>query len=70
MGWGLKCAEKWYLPSLPPAPQSEYPSGPEITEVLDPSLEEEQNLKATLEMQLAEEEELDSLEGDEDDEDD
>ena len=70
VGWGLKCAEEWYLPSLPPAPQSEYLSGPEITEGLDPSLEEEQTLKATLEMQQAAQEELESLEGEEEDEDD
>ena len=57
------------MPSLPPAPQSEYPSGPEITEALDPSLEEEQTLKASLEMQQAAQEELESLEGDEDEDD-
>ncbi|CAL8348608.1 unnamed protein product [Gadus morhua 'NCC'] len=68
-GWGLKCAGGFYMPSLPPAPQSEYPSGPEITEALDPSLEEEQTLKATLELQQAAQEELESLEGDEDEDD-
>lgn len=51
---------------LPP-PQSEYPSGPEITEALDPSVEEEQALKAALEEQTAALEETEDLEDEEDD---
>lgn len=69
VGWGLKFAGEGYMPSIPPAPQTEYPSGPEITEALDPSLEEEQALKAAIEQQQEAQEELESLEGEEEDED-
>ncbi|XP_026201856.1 radial spoke head protein 6 homolog A isoform X2 [Anabas testudineus] len=51
VGWGLKYAGEGYSPPVPPPPQKEYPSGPEITEALDPSLEEEQALKDALEDQ-------------------
>lgn len=54
---------------MPPQPQSEYPSGPEITEALDPTVEEEQALKAALEEQTADLEETEELEDDEEDED-
>ncbi|CAL8253754.1 unnamed protein product [Merluccius merluccius] len=70
VGWGLKFAGEGHMPSLPPAPQTEYPSGPEVTEATDPSLEEEQALRAAIEQQEATQEELESLEGDEEDEDD
>lgn len=51
-------------------PQKEYPSGPEITEALDPSLEEEQALKDSLEEQQAAQEEMeDTEEGEEEDDD-
>ena len=63
VGWGLKYAGEGYSPPMPPPPQEEYPSGLEITEALDPTVEEEVELRAALEEQ-------ESLERKEDDEDD
>ncbi|XP_035504544.1 radial spoke head protein 4 homolog A isoform X1 [Scophthalmus maximus] len=66
VGWGLKYAGEGYSPSVPQLPQREYPSEPEITEALDPSLEEEQALREDLEEQQAAQEELEDA--DEEDE--
>ncbi|XP_062250705.1 radial spoke head protein 4 homolog A-like [Platichthys flesus] len=68
VGWGLKYAGEGYSPPLPPQPQREYPSDSEITEALDPSLEEEQALKDVLEEHQDALEELEDT--DEEDEDD
>lgn len=68
VGWGLKYSGEGYSPPVPPLPQKEYPSGPEITEALDPTLEEEQALQEALEEQQAAQEEL--AESDEEEEDD
>ncbi|XP_038820643.1 radial spoke head protein 6 homolog A [Salvelinus namaycush] len=68
-GWGLKFAGEVYTPTFPTMPQREYTSGPEITEALDPSLEEEQALKAALEEQKAAQDETGGLGGDEEDDD-
>ena len=46
VGWGQKYSSENYSPPAPPAPQEEYPSGPEITEVDDPTVEEENALRA------------------------
>ncbi|KAK2815991.1 hypothetical protein Q5P01_026458 [Channa striata] len=70
VGWGLKYAGEGYSPPVPPPPEKEYPSGPEITETLDPSLEEEQALKEALEEQQAAQEAMEaSAEEDEEDDD-
>ncbi|CAB1333025.1 unnamed protein product [Coregonus sp. 'balchen'] len=69
-GWGLKFAGEVYTPTVPSMPQREYTSGPEITEALDSSLEEEQALKAALEEQKAAQDETAGLGGDEEEEDD
>ncbi|XP_041647938.1 radial spoke head protein 6 homolog A [Cheilinus undulatus] len=69
VGWGMKYAGEGYSPPVPPLPVKEYPSGPEITEVLDPTLEEELALKEALEKQQAAEEEEDES-GEEEEEDD
>ncbi|KAJ8266596.1 hypothetical protein GJAV_G00132320 [Gymnothorax javanicus] len=68
IGWGMKFAGDGYTPPVPPAPQQEYPSGEEITEALDPSLEEEQAYQAALEERRAAEEEAEDLEGEEEEE--
>ncbi|XP_036381583.1 radial spoke head protein 6 homolog A [Megalops cyprinoides] len=68
IGWGLKFVGEGYTPPVPPAPQHEYPSGEEITEALDPSLEEEQAMRAALEEQRAAQEEAEEMEGDEEEE--
>nr|XP_046172941.1 radial spoke head protein 6 homolog A isoform X2 [Oncorhynchus gorbuscha]XP_046172942.1 radial spoke head protein 6 homolog A isoform X2 [Oncorhynchus gorbuscha] len=69
-GWGLKFAGEAYTPTFPTMPQREYTSGPEITEALDPSLEEEQALKAAMEEQKAAQDETEGLGGDEEEDDD
>uniref|UniRef100_A0A4W6BXJ4 Radial spoke head 6 homolog A n=1 Tax=Lates calcarifer TaxID=8187 RepID=A0A4W6BXJ4_LATCA len=69
VGWGLKYAGEGYSPPVPPPPQKEYPSGPEITEALDPSLEEEQALKEALEEQQAAQEEMEDTDEEEEDDD-
>lgn len=58
-----------YSPQPPPAPQEEYPSGPEITEVDDPSVEEEKALKAA-QLEALENQEMDDEEEEDEDEDD
>ncbi|NWI69036.1 RSH4A protein, partial [Todus mexicanus] len=67
-GWGHKYSPESYTPELPPPVQAEYPSGPEVFEASDPTVEEEQAFKAAKEAALAEEEEEEEEE--EDDEDD
>ncbi|XP_034555973.1 radial spoke head protein 6 homolog A [Notolabrus celidotus] len=69
VGWGLKYAGEGFSPHVPPLPQKEYPSGPEITEALDPSLEEEQALKEALEVQEAAQEEMEESDEEEEDDD-
>ncbi|XP_047443799.1 radial spoke head protein 6 homolog A [Mugil cephalus] len=68
VGWGLKYAGEGYSPALPPLPQKEYPSGPEITEALDPSVKEEQ-LREDLEEEKAAQEEMDESDEDEEEDD-
>ncbi|XP_027643527.2 radial spoke head protein 4 homolog A-like [Falco peregrinus] len=69
-GWGHKYSPENHTPALPPPVQPEYPSGPEITETRDPSLEEELAFKAAREEALAaaEEEEEGTVEEDEEEE--
>ncbi|XP_029427442.1 radial spoke head protein 6 homolog A [Rhinatrema bivittatum] len=69
IGWGLKYNPENYSPTPQPAVMMEYRSGPEIMEMSDPTVEEEQALKAAQEEALEEEEEEEEEE-DEDDEDD
>ncbi|XP_035617242.1 radial spoke head protein 6 homolog A [Oncorhynchus keta] len=68
-GWGLKFAGEAYTPTFPTMPLREYTSGPEITEALDPSMEEEQALKAAMEEKAAQDE-TEGLGGDEEEDDD
>ncbi|XP_077156858.1 radial spoke head protein 6 homolog A-like [Paroedura picta] len=68
IGWGHKYSPVNYTPPELPPVQNEYPSGPEITETTDPTVEEEQALKAAQEEALAEEmEEEEEEDEDEDD---
>lgn len=69
VGWGLKYAGGGYSPPVPPLPQKEYPSGSEITEALDPSLEEEQALKEALEEQQAIREKMEETDEEEEEDD-
>ncbi|NXI26749.1 RSH4A protein, partial [Sterrhoptilus dennistouni] len=65
-GWGHKYSPESYTPELPPPAEVEFPSAPEITETVDPSVEEEMAFKMAQEEALAEGEE----EEDEEEEDD
>ncbi|XP_068176323.1 radial spoke head protein 6 homolog A-like [Antennarius striatus] len=69
IGWGVKYNGGGYSPSVPPLPQNEYPSGPEITEDVDPSPEEEQDLKESLEEQQASQEDMDDTDEHEEEDD-
>ncbi|XP_004381844.1 radial spoke head protein 6 homolog A [Trichechus manatus latirostris] len=72
IGWGHKYSPENFNPALPAPIQQEYPSGPEIMEATDPTVEEEQALKAAQEQALAaaEEEEEEEEEDEEEDVDD
>ncbi|XP_023269052.1 radial spoke head protein 6 homolog A-like [Seriola lalandi dorsalis] len=70
IGWGLKYAGEGYRPPAPPLPQKEHPSGPEITEAVDPTLEEEQALREALEEQQAAQEEMEDTDQEEEEDDD
>ena len=68
IGWGHKYGSENYSPPPPPAVQEEFPSRPEITEVEDPTPEEEAALRAAeMEAQEAAEEMEDGEEDDEED---
>lgn len=69
IGWGHKYSPDNFNPALPAPAQQEYPSGPDIAEMSDPTVEEEQALKAAQEQALAAtEEEEEDEEEDEDEE--
>ena len=72
IGWGHKYSPENFNPSLPAPIQHEYPSGPDTIEMSDPTVEEEQALKAAQEQALAaaEEEEEDEEEDEDEDQDD
>ncbi len=57
VGWGQKYSTENLNPQLPPMPQEEFVSGPEITEADDPSPQDEAALrKAQEQAEEAEEE--------------
>lgn len=68
VGWGHKYSVDNFNPALPEKIMDEYPSGPEITEVEDPTPEEENALKAQME-EAQEEEEEEPGDGDDDEDD-
>ncbi|CAO2628057.1 Radial spoke head protein 4 homolog A [Lemmus lemmus] len=70
IGWGHKYSvENYTPPGLPPVYQ-EYPSGPEITEMDDPSVSEEQASRATKEATVLSAEENEETDNEDDDNDD
>ncbi|NXC29786.1 RSH4A protein, partial [Campylorhamphus procurvoides] len=69
IGWGHKYSPENHNPILPLPVQTEYPSGPAITETRDPTLEEELAFKAAQEALAAEEEEEEEEEEGEDEDD-
>uniref|UniRef100_A0A8C3YGD2 Radial spoke head component 4A n=1 Tax=Catagonus wagneri TaxID=51154 RepID=A0A8C3YGD2_9CETA len=70
IGWGHKYSPDSYTPPVPPPVYQEYPSGPEITEMDDPSMEEEQAFRTAQEAAVNLTEENEETEEDEDEEDD
>jgi radial spoke head protein 4A len=70
IGWGHKYLVDNFTPELPPAPQEEFPSGPDVTEADDPTVDAEQALKASLEPDEEEDEDEDGSNVGDDDEDD
>ncbi|XP_046532408.1 radial spoke head protein 4 homolog A isoform X1 [Equus quagga] len=69
IGWGHKYSPDSYTPPVPPPVYQEYPSGPEITEMDDPSVEEEQAFRAAQAAAVLAAEENEETEEDEDEED-
>ena len=70
VGWGQKYSVDNLNPQLPPMPQEEFVSGPEITEAEDPTPQDEAALKKAQEQAEAEgEEEAEEEEEEEQDED-
>ncbi|KAK2088719.1 Radial spoke head protein 6 A [Saguinus oedipus] len=53
IGWGHKYSPENFNPALPAPIQQEYPSGPAIMELSDPTVQEEQALRAAQEQVLA-----------------
>jgi radial spoke head protein 4A len=66
IGFGLKYNADNYSPPIPPPFQNEYQVGPEITEVEDPTVEEEQAFKKAQEEELMNAEDMDEEEFEED----
>ncbi|NXM85326.1 RSH4A protein, partial [Oenanthe oenanthe] len=62
-GWGHKYSPENHTPELPPPAQAEFPSGPGITETVDPTVEEEMAFKAAQEEALADAEAEEDEEG-------
>ena len=65
----MKYSARPFNPTLPPTVQDEFPTGADIAETTDPTVEQERALKAAqeeAEAELDEEEEPDDEESDED----
>ncbi|XP_059807366.1 radial spoke head protein 4 homolog A isoform X1 [Hypanus sabinus] len=69
LGWGHKYSSENYSPPAAPPVQAEYTSGPDTTEVDDPTVEEEQALRAAIEERLAAAEQEEEEEEEEEEED-
>ncbi|XP_065882304.1 radial spoke head protein 6 homolog A-like [Dysidea avara] len=68
IGWGLKYQSGSFNPQLPPTVQEEFPAGADITEAVDPTVEQEQALWAA--QKEAQEQQEEEEEPDEEDDDD
>ena len=67
IGWGLKYQANPFNPPLPSALQEEFPTGADINETTDPSVEQEQALKKAQEEAEANLEEEEEADDDDDD---
>ena len=67
IGWGLKYQANPFNPHLPPALQEEFPTGADINETTDPTVEQEQALRKAQEEAEANQEEEEEADDDDDD---
>ena len=69
IGYGHKYQPENYSPPMPPAALEEYAIGPDVMEMDDPSVEDEQALKKAQEEAMRAAEEMDGMDDDEEDDD-
>ena len=67
IGHGHKYQADNFSPTNPPAVLEEYPSGPDVLEMDDPTVEDEQALKKAQEEAMRAAEEMDDMDDDDDD---
>lgn len=67
IGWGLKYQSNPFNPPLPPALQEEFPTGADINETTDPTVEQEQAIRKAQEEAEANHEEEEEADDDDDD---
>lgn len=67
IGWGHKYDADNYTPPPPPELMKEYPVVPEVTEIDDPTVEEERALKKAQEEAVEAAEEMEDMDDDDDD---
>ncbi|XP_065065225.1 radial spoke head protein 4 homolog A-like isoform X2 [Rhopilema esculentum] len=67
IGYGHKYKAENYSPPIPPTALDEYPVGPDVMEMDDPTVEDEQALKRAQEEAMKAAEEMDGIDDDEDD---
>ncbi|XP_001639413.2 radial spoke head protein 4 homolog A isoform X1 [Nematostella vectensis] len=69
IGWGHKYDASNYTPPPPPPTMEEYPTVPEVTEVDDPTVEEERALKKAQEEAMEAADDMEDVDDDDDDDD-
>ena len=69
IGFGHKYQADNYSPAMPPPALEEYPIGPDVMEMDDPTVEDEQALKKAQEEAMKAAEEMDGMDDDDDDDD-
>ena len=69
VGYGHKYQPENYSPPMPPVALEEYPVGPDVMEMDDPTVEDEQALKKAQEEAMKAAEEMDGMDDDDDDDD-
>ena len=67
IGHGHKYQADNFSPTNPPAVLEEYPAGPDVLEMDDPTVEDEQALKKAQEEAMRAAEEMDDMDDDDDD---
>ena len=67
IGYGNKYLSENYSPPAPPPALEEYPNGPEVLEMDDPTVEEEKALKQAQEEAMRAAEDMDDDDDDDDD---